>query len=762
MKLVIVESPAKSKTINNYLGNDFKVLASFGHILELPSKDGSIDVNNNFEMHYQIAEKSQKAAKDIIENAKKCDTIYLATDPDREGEAIAASVLEALKMKKVNLKEKTIYRSTFNQITKQAVLNAINNPREIDTHLVNSQKARLSLDYLVGFNISPILWKKLPGSRSAGRVQSVALRIVCERELEIENFIKEEYWTVEGIFNTVNNQNLKTILEVFDSKKLQKLDIKSQEEVSNILAEIQKHEYSVFDIVNKEIKRNPYAPFITSTMQQDASSKLGFSPKKTMLLAQKLYEGVKIQGETKGLITYMRTDSPAISKDGIEKIRNFILSELGEKYRSKNIIQYSSKAKNAQEAHEAIRPVDPTLKPELLNDILTQDELKLYTLIWKRSIASQMSEAIFDNTKIEIANAKNSIKFKASGSILKFDGYQKIYNYSEGNDVILTPVSINDKLNLEVLKEEQHFTSPPARYSEASLVKKLEELGIGRPSTYASTLAVLQDRNYVTLTEKKLIPEERGRIVTAFLESFFPKYLEYNFTAKLEEDLDLISNGDLEKLEFLNFFWNDFSENVKMTESKSPLEVSEAIENKLEKFFFKEHSKECSVCKNGLMHVKIGKFGPFLACSNYPECKNIINSKVNNYEKVEDKLLGVNDKGLDIYLKKGPYGFYVELADGNKKPKRASLTKDTNIDNFTLSEAKSLLVFPRNIGLHPEGGEIIAGIGPYGPYVSYNSKYYRLKSKEMATNLTLEEAIEIIKNAPTKTTAKKTTKSKSK
>jgi DNA topoisomerase-1 len=748
MKLLIVESPAKSKTINGYLGKDFKVLASFGHIMELPSKDGSVDPLNNFEMNYQFSEKSTRAVKEIVEAAMHSSEIYLATDPDREGEAISASILEALRRKKVPLSGKKIFRVAFNQITKTAVLDAIKNPRTLDENLVDAQKARLSLDYLVGFNVSPVLWRKLPGSRSAGRVQSVALRIVCEREGEVESFLKEEYWTIDAQFQTAKGEIVKAVLEHFDGKKLQKFDINTKEKADSVLEKVRKSKFNVVDIISKETRRKPYAPFMTSTLQQDASGKLGFSPKKTMLLAQKLYEGFPINGETKGLITYMRTDSPTISKEGIEDIRKYISSELGEKYETSKPNIYTSKAKNSQEAHEAIRPVDSFLTPNDVKSILESDELKLYTLIWKRAIASQMADAVFESTKVEITSPEGWVSFKANGSVLTFEGYQKIYNYSESEDSLLPKLKKDEMLNLEEVLGNQHFTSPPPRYTEASLVKRLEELGIGRPSTYASTLAVLQDREYVKLEDKKLVPEERGRIVTAFLESFFSKYVEYDFTAKLEEELDLISNGELGRVKFLDAFWKGFDETVKLSEVKSPVEVSMAIETKLEKLFFKETSHECLLCKKGKMHVKIGKFGPFLACDNYPECKNIINPNSVSYEKSEDKLLGTNDKGLEIFLKKGPYGFYVELADGSKKPKRASLAKTADPELFSLEEALGLLVFPRVIGEHPEGGDVIAGVGPYGPYVAYNKKYHRLPSKDLAADIGLEEALEIINKAP--------------
>ena len=740
MKLLIVESPAKSKTINGYLGKNFKVLASYGHIMELPSKDGSVLPEKDFEMQYQISQKSERAVKEIVDAAKTADEIYLATDPDREGEAISASILEVLKRKKVSLKDKKIYRVAFNQITKNAVLEAIAHPRKLDEHLVDAQKARLALDYLVGFNVSPVLWKKLPGSKSAGRVQSVALRIVCERESEIDAFKTEEYWTINANFNTKNGDLMKANLELFKGKKLGKMDIADEKTAHEMVKAIEGGNFKVSDISAKETKRKPSPPFMTSSLQQDASSKLGFSPKRTMMIAQKLYEGVNLDGETKGLITYMRTDSPTISKEGIEEIREFISSEYGKKFETAKPNVYVSKAKNSQEAHEAIRPVQASLKPEDVKNILEADEFKLYSLIWKRAIASQMADAIFESTKLEIEG--KDAGFKVNGSVLIFEGYQKVYNYSESENVILPKVNKGEDLKLLEVLPEQHFTSPPPRYNEASLVKKLEELGIGRPSTYASTLAVLQDREYVKLQDKKLIPEERGRIVTAFLEKFFPKYLEYNFTAKLEEELDLISNGDLQKNKFLQGFWDDFEKTVKSSETIAPSDVSKAIEEKLAKLFA---PMPCELCKKGTMHVKMGKYGPFLACDNYPECKNIINPHASEYEKTEDKLLGHDKQGNEIFVKKGPYGFYVEVNDGGKKPKRVSIAKEANIEEFTLEQALSLLSFPRLIGIHPEGGEVIAGIGPYGPYIAYNKKYYRLPSKELASTIELEEALTFIK-----------------
>jgi DNA topoisomerase-1 len=755
MKLLIVESPAKSKTINGYLGKDYRVLASFGHIMELPSKIGSVDPENNFEMKYQFTPKSAKAVAEIASAAQKADEIYLATDPDREGEAISASIVEALKRKKISLKGKKIFRVAFNQITKNAILDAIKNPRDLDINLVEAQKARLALDYLVGFYISPVLWRKLPGSKSAGRVQSVALKILCERENEIEAFKKEEFWTIEADFFTKEGKLIKAVLEFFAGKKLEKMDISNETQATAMVDELKTLEYKLAKITSKEIKRKPYAPYMTSTLQQDASSKLGYSPKRTMLLAQGLYEGVEIKGETKGLITYMRTDSISISKEGNAEIRKFIEDEYGKKYLSETTNIYITKAKNSQEAHEAIRPVDPNITPKIASAFLSSESAKLYELIWKRAVASQGSDAIFESTKLEIASdSKNS--FKANGSIMMFDGFQKIYDYGESEDSLLPKVLQNEKLVIEKVSPEQHFTQPPPRFGEATLVKRLEELGIGRPSTYASTIAVLQDREYAKLIEKRLVPQERGRVVTAFLESFFPKYVEYNFTAKLEEDLDLISSGEEIKNDFLSRFWKVFIVAVDEAGNKTPLEVSKSIES----LFFKasesgaEPSKECPECKQGVLIVRAGRFGPFKACSNYPKCKYIAKEDETGEHIVheEARVLGKNANGVEIFLKKGPYGYYVEVSEkGSKKPKRSSVPKDIDPLSLTLENALKMLSFPRNLGSHPvDGGDVIASIGPYGPYVSHNKKFFRLTEGHEASSITLEEALEVIANSPAK------------
>lgn len=758
MKLLIVESPAKSKTINAYLGKSFKVVASFGHIMELPSKPGSVEPDSNFAMHYQISSKSVKTMANIVQNAKDAEEIYLATDPDREGEAISAGIIEGLKQKKVPLSKKKIYRVAFNQITEKAIKDAIKKPRSLDENLVNAQRARVALDYLVGFNLSPILWKKLPGSKSAGRVQSVALRILCERENEILDFKKEEFWEIHAHFITEDGQTFHATLETLENIKLEKFSLPDEKTANKALKSVKGDTYSVFKITSKEIKRKPYAPFMTSSLQQDASSRLGFSPKKTMLIAQRLYEGIQLEKESKGIITYMRTDSPTISDEGVGAIRSFLEKDYGSKYLSEKTRIYVSKAKNSQEAHEAIRPTDPFLTPQKLQKYLQADELKLYTLIWKRAVASQMSEAVFQSTKLEVKGNLRENVFKSNGSILVFEGYQKVYDYSESEDNRLPAISEKDSVTLKEVIPEQNFTSPPSRYGEASLVKKLEELGIGRPSTYASTLAVLQEREYVRLEDKKMVPEERGRIVTVFLEKFFSKYVAYDFTAHLEEELDRISNGDLPKDIFLQTFWKDFKKTFEESRDKTPLEVSKAIESQLGNYFFKEKEgiQKCTVCETGEMHIKIGKFGSFFACNNYPACKNIINPHKEEYIQEKGRILGTNDKGNEIQLKKGPYGYYIELNDNSKKPRRVSLPTNIAPENLSLQEALEMFIFPKIIGRHPEGGEITSCLGPYGPYIAHNKKYYKLPDIKAAQNIELDEALTIIASGSKKKVSNKT------
>lgn len=777
--LVVVESPAKAKTIGKYLGNDYKVLASFGHIRQLPKKDGSVNPEKNFEIDYEVDRKSSKHVKDLVEAMKGCDKLILATDPDREGEAIAWHVLEVLRLKKVLKKDAQVERVVFNAITKTTVQEAIKNPREIDMDLVNAQQARLGLDFLVGFTLSPVLWRKLPGSRSAGRVQSVALRLVCERHAEILKFKPEEYWDINVDLLNKDKKHLIAKLVESNGKKLDKLSIKNSSEAEKIKNELEKEEYFVKNIEKKETKRSPYAPFTTSTLQQEAIKKLGFTSKKTMSVAQKLYEGIDLGNGTQGLITYMRTDGVYTAPETIDITRKMILKDYGEKYLPKNAIIYQNKVKNAQEAHEAIRPTDPSVKPSEIKQYLSTDEFKLYDLIWKRLVASQMSSVVMDQTTINIETSKH--KLKAIGSVIKFDSFYILYSEtnedtSDEKDTILPKVEDGEQLSLSKVIDKQHFTEPPAKYSEASLVKKMEELGIGRPSTYASIISVLQERGYVKLEKKRFIPEDRGIVVNAFLKLFFAKYVEYDYTAKLEDDLDEISNGKKEWKIFLNEFWIPFHKETENALQIKNIDVLESLTDNLKDFIFGYDDKgnlknKCPDCNNGILSLKSSKFGLFVACSNYPECKHTeklasgfedesgeTDGETNGKQKMENfepQILGEMN-GLNIYLKKGPYGFYVQLGeDSNKpKPKRVSLGRNIKVEEVDLEKAKSLLSLPRFIGKHPEdGNDITANFGPYGPYLSWNKKFFSCKNDDILT-ITLNKAVVVINEEIEKKKAK--------
>ncbi len=771
--LLVVESPAKAKTINKYLGKNYKVLASMGHIRNLPKKDGSVDVNDDFNIKYEISAKSARAVKELVDAAKNSDKLLLAPDPDREGEAIAWHVLEVLKQKKAISKDTPVERVVFNAITKHAVEDAIKNPRQIDMDLVNAQQARVALDYLVGFTLSPVLWRKLPGSKSAGRVQSVALRLICEREEEIEKFRKQEYWTIDADLLTDKKEKLLAGLTHINGKKLDKFAIKNEKEAKEIQAILETKKYKVLSIERKQTKKNPYAPFTTSTLQQEASKKLGFSAKLTMSVAQRLYEGKDVGNGTHGLITYMRTDGVYTAPEAINSARNFIKNKYGEKYLPTKAIIYQNKVKNAQEAHEAIRPTDPSLSPESIKQYLTSEEYRLYDLIWKRLIASQMEAVIFDQVAVNILTESEYGTLRATGSVIKFDGFYVLYNVNKEEDEekdendserILPNVNEGEYLNLKKINALQHFTEPPARYSEASLVKKMEELGIGRPSTYATILSVIQEREYVRLEKKKFIPEERGRIVTAFLKKFFEKYVQYDYTAKLEDDLDQISNGKENWKKFLQEFWQPFNAEINQTLTIPPSEVINSIMQELKEHIFgldKDGKLQdtCPECQTGKLTLKMGKFGAFVGCSNYPECKYIKNIQslsvadddtagAATTEKFENKLLGVDDN-QNIYLKKGPYGFYVQKGEDStkkdEKPKRVSIPKsNAEPQNFTFEQAKSLLTLPRLRGKHPtDGGEIKANIGPFGPYLMYNKKFYSVKKDDILT-IELPRAVVII------------------
>ncbi len=761
MKLVVVESPAKAKTINKYLGSDYKVLASYGHIRDLPSKDGSVDPNKDFAMTWESNPAGKKHLNDIIAALKDCDTLILASDPDREGEAIAWHILEELKAKK-KLAGKKIQRVVFHEITKTAVKEGIENPRDIDEDLVSAYMARRALDYLVGFTLSPVLWRKLPGSRSAGRVQSVALRLICERENEIDNFKPEEYWTVDVDIITQAKAHMLTHLINLDGKKLDKFSINNQEKALEAKAKIELQDFAVDNVERKKSSRYPAAPFTTSTLQQEAARKLRFSAKKTMQVAQKLYED--------GYITYMRTDAVNLSKDAIKACREAILKYFGESYLPKTAKEYKNKTKNAQEAHEAIRPSDVMNTPKKLEMSLSSDEHKLYELIWKRTVACQMNPAILDRVVVDVKSFDKKILLRATGQVIQFDGFLKLYQESKDDDAeddentILPNVEKGEKVNKGEVKTLQHFTTPPPRFTEASLVKKLEELGIGRPSTYASIIAVLQERKYVKVDKLRFIPEDRGRIVTVFLENYFKKYVEYDFTAQLEEYLDDVSAGKMEWKKLLNGFWAKFIKNV---DSVQPLQLSEVIDKideALSAHLFPPREdgsdpRVCPECGKGRLSIKFGKFGAFLGCSNYPECKytkQLSDTKEEEREaanlsatsapkEIQDQILGKIGE-QNVYLKKGPYGFYAQLGEDatatTEKPKRVSLPKFVKPEEMTFEQAKILLSLPRDLG---DGIEV--NIGKFGQYIKQGTKSKSLTGDDNIFNITKERAAEILQSA---------------
>lgn len=763
MKLVIVESPAKAKTINKYLGSDYKVLASFGHIRDLPSKDGSVQPDHDFAMSWELSPGGKKRLNDIIAAVKDADTIILASDPDREGEAIAWHILEELKARG-KIKDKKIERVVFHEITKSAVTEAIKNPRQIDDNLVSAYMARRALDYLVGFNLSPVLWRKLPGSKSAGRVQSVALRLICEREIEIENFKPEEYWTIDAELFTSKQALIKSRLIVLDGKKLEKFDINTEEKALAAKAKIEAQEFAVANVERKKANRYPAAPFTTSTLQQEAARKLRFSAKKTMQIAQKLYED--------GLITYMRTDAVNLSKEAIAACRDVIVKYFGDEYLPKAPKEYKTKSKNAQEAHEAIRPAHVDETPKKLETKLDSDAHKLYELIWKRTVACQMNPAIMDKVTVDATSADGKIVLRANGQVINFDGFLKLYVESKDDsdeddeNRILPNVETGESVTKGEIRPEQHFTTPPPRFTEASLVKKLEELGIGRPSTYASIIAVLQDRKYVRVEKLRFIPEDRGRIVTVFLENFFKKYVEYDFTAQLEEYLDDISNGEMEWKKLLGGFWTKFIKNI---DAVQPLQISEVIEKIDEVLSYhlfppREDGSDpriCPECGKGRLSIKLGKFGAFLGCSNYPECKYTkpltdvteeMSSDTPKAPNPEDKTMGELN-GLKVYLKKGPYGFYIQLGEDatatTEKPKRVALPRNLKPEDVTPEQALILASLPRQLG-----NGIEANIGKFGQYLKQGNKSKSLTGNDNIFNITLERAEEILKNVAERPTGK--------
>jgi DNA topoisomerase-1 len=768
--VVVVESPAKAKTINKYLGNDYTVLASFGHVRDLPSKDGSVRPDEDFAMTYEVDADSKKQVSAIAKAVKGANTLYLATDPDREGEAISWHVLEALKESNALPKGINVKRIVFHEITKKAVTHAVANPRDLDMNLINAQQARRALDYLVGFSLSPILWRKLPGSRSAGRVQSVALRLLCEREAEIEVFVPQEYWDISVALNTAKNETVTARLTEFEGEKLEKFSINNEARAKAVEAALQSKKFAVREVTPKQSRRFPPAPFATSTLQMDASRKLGFSAKKIMQLAQKLYEGIDIGGETVGLITYMRTDALTVSQDAILEARAMIEKEYGKTFLPDAPRQFKTKAKNAQEAHEAIRPTDVTRRPEHVRSALDNDMWRLYDLIWKRMVASQMEAAVYDQVAVDIEAHDGKALLRANGSVLKFAGFLTLYQ--EGRDEgdedeetgqRLPELAPAEKLDTKTIDPAQHFTQAPPRYSEATLVKRLEELGIGRPSTYASIISVLIERGYAKLDKRRFVAESLGRLVTAFLVNFFDRYVEYGFTAALEDNLDGIANGEKNWKAELRAFWDEFSKRIEESKSLKITDVLNAVEQVLAPYIFgtgeaAEKARVCPNCNKGSLSLKTGKFGAFLGCSNYPECNFTRPLIVANQEGGDDssaqavgdfpRLLG-NDPatGEPINLKKGPYGVYVQLGEG-AKPKRAGLPKGVSADGFTLEQALSLLALPRDVGTHPESGKMIkAGIGRFGPYLVHDGMYANLPAGEDVLTVGMNRAVTLLAEA---------------
>ncbi len=764
MEVVVVESPAKAKTINKYLGRNYKVLASFGHVRDLPAKDGSVRPDEDFAMSWSVDGASAKRLADIAKAVKEADGLILATDPDREGEAISWHVLDVLRAKKV-LKDKPVSRVVFNAITKQSVLDAMANPRQIDTPLVDAYLARRALDYLVGFTLSPVLWRKLPGARSAGRVQSVALRLVCDREAEIERFVREEYWNVAAVLGTPRNDSFEARLTAYEGRKLQKLDIRNKSQADGIKAMLEGASFRALSVEAKPTRRNPAPPFTTSTLQQAASSRLGFSANRTMQVAQRLYEGMDIGGETAGLITYMRTDGVQMAPEAISAARAAIGKEFGEKYLPEKPRYYTTKAKNAQEAHEAIRPTDFFRTPASVRQYLDADQARLYELIWKRAIASQMNAAEIERTTVEIeaANGAKTAALRAVGSVIRFDGFiaaytdQKEEDSEDEDNRRLPEIRQGEQLARESINATQHTTEPPPRYSEAALIKKLEELGIGRPSTYAATLKTLEDREYVTIDKRRLIPHSKGRIVTAFLESFFDKYVEYDFTASLEEKLDEISDGRLDWKDVLRDFWKDFSASVDDIKELRVSDVIDALNDDLAPLLFpaREDGSDpriCPKCGTGNLSLKLGRYGAFVGCSNYPECSYTRQFGENGEGDAEaggaengNKVLG-NDPGTDeeVTLRTGRFGPYVQRGEG-KEARRSSLPKGWSAATIDLEKALSLLALPRDVGAHPETGKMIsAGLGRYGPFVLHDGTYANVESIEDVFTIGLNRAVTVL------------------
>ncbi len=765
MNVVIVESAAKAQTINKYLGRDFNVIACYGHVRDLPPKDGSVDPEDDFAMIWEMDAKGAKRVAAIAELVKKADKVILATDPDREGEAISWHLLDILNKKRA-LKDKAIERVVFNAVTKDAIREAMAHPRQIDQALVDAYLARRALDYLVGFTLSPVLWRKLPGARSAGRVQSVALRLVCDRELEIEKFVSREYWSLVAHLKTARDEPFIARLVGADGRKITRLDIGEGKEAEDFKKALDAAQFKVRSVEAKPVKRHPYAPFTTSTLQQEASRKLGLAPAHTMRIAQRLYEGVDIGGESAGLITYMRTDGVDMAPEAIASIRTVIGKQYGERFVPKAPRKYTAKAKNAQEAHEAIRPTDASRLPKDMARHLEPEQAKLYELIWNRAVASQMESAELERTTVDIdakAGAR-ALELRATGQVVRFAGFLELYQEGRDDEADedggrLPRMEAGEPVTREKIDATQHFTEPPPRFTEATLIKRMEELGIGRPSTYASTVAVLGERDYVRIEKKRLVPEDKGRLVVAFLESFFTRYVEYDFTADLEEKLDLVSNNEIDWKTVLRDFWKDFSAAVDGTKELRTTQVLDSLNDLLGPHIFPAKGdggdpRACPSCENGKLSLKLGKYGAFIGCSNYPEGRFTRTLSPPPGDAAENarpgvKVLGQDpESGAEITLRDGRFGVYVqegEQVDGGEKPKRSSLPKTIKPDDLTLQQAIALLSLPREVAKHPTSGDpIVAGIGRFGPYVQHGKTYANIGRDDDVLTIGANRAIDLI------------------
>ena len=778
MNLLVVESPAKAKTINKYLGNDFEVIATVGHFRDLAKKDG-VKVTEDYsdvELNWETTTAGMKMLDSIEKKAEGYEKIYLATDPDREGEAITWHLVKSLEKK---IDKNKFERITFNEITKNAVINSFKESRKVDDNLVSAYLARRSLDYLAGYSLSPVLWRKMPGSRSAGRVQSVAVRLIYEKEIEIEQFEPEKFYKI-NVHGEINGAKLDTSITSLDGQKVDKLFFKNEALAEKAKNYLNNNKFFIRKIDEKTISRKPKAPFNTSTLQQTANSQLNFSASQTMTIAQGLYMGIDINKETIALITYMRTDSITLSKDSIDTIRKNISEQYGDKYLPDKPIEYKSRKKNAQEAHEAIRPTDISIKPESIKDYLSEEQFKLYDLIWKRTLASQMTSAETNQNTLQIDCEEKNITLKATLGKLIFDGYKKVYNLQDDDEEqiisLLENIKENDKYIVNEVETLESYTSPPSRYTDASLVKKLEELEIGRPSTYASIIQTIVNRGYVLKSGKSFILNDRGRVVNVFLCNYFKKFLEYKFTADLENQLDDVAADKAEWKNIVLNFWKDFEFFINEVMGKPNREVIDVINEELSPVIFKKIGGDidikCSSWANtenceGNLGVKVGKMGGFIGCSNYPECKFTISigafvKEVNPKNREGDEIitfprtLGIDaDSKKEIAVHLGPYGYYLQLGKDTDedKPKRVTLPKSYDQNTIGMNIASQLIKLPITLGNFPNSEDpVIANIGAYGPYVKYQDIFASLGRKYDVLEIDLDQAVELItikKNKPT-------------